>query len=611
MKATKYIFASALAFVLALGFSSCSDKDDYSLGEKLSGAQVYFPGNEASKKVSVTFDDTSFSFDLARRNSTDALTVPLTITGNEQNLLTIPTSANFAAGQSTTTLNVTFDANQFGYDNFQDFDVKIGDETYSTPYGLDHKSFSIGVPAPWAQLISGKDSLATYREDFMTTFFAAGNPEYEVVIEENQLTPGYYRLVNPYGKAYPNNEEGDWDDSQDWYLEIHAEDPDHVYITTQDVGMDWGYGNFLMGSLAGYYVAKGASVAEIEAMGDYFGKLENGVITFPDNSLLVGMTNYNGGGLYKANSNGMFRVILPGATVGDFSIGISYAGKYTNANEDAIGVFAQVDSIGADVESVKYALVRGTDVSSAVSGIKDGSIESVEATAKQTRVEIPADEPLTDGKYTIVAVTYAGGSAREYSSATFKYASANSHEETWSLIGTGNYTYTVYFGDEDDPYVDEGLELYVSDDDDTRYKITHWGYDVDFIFTYNSETGEVRVEENETGYTIQGYGDVYVSDMIAYTGYDSYGTSSYANGTFTFTLIYYVSAGGFGYGTETFTITNTAAAAKAAKVKKSTKVAKGIKATMAKKAAAAKKHSLKKSAVKSTFKTPSAKALKS
>jgi hypothetical protein len=608
MKAIKYILASALTLVLAMGFSSCSDTDDYSLAEKLTGAQVYFPGQSNEKIISLAPGETTFTLDIVRRNTSEALNVPLTVTGDDVDMFDIPSSVDFAANQSSNTITgkITVDEDTFGYDTNRKFSVKIGNEDYTTPYGVDELNVTVVIAAPWATI-----GTAMYREDFMTRFYGVENLEYEVEIQENQLVPGYYRLVNPYCAAYEYNDPGDWDDSQDWYFEIHAEDPDHVYITTQDVGMAWSYGEFYMGSLAGYYVAKGASVAEIEAMGDYFGKLENGVITFPAGSLLIGMEDYGNGGLYTTNNNGMFRVVLPGYTAADYSLEVNYGGKYTNANNEEAGVFAELSSIGADVETVKIAVVSGKDVNAAAMGIIDGSIESVEYYAgNETSIKVPFGETPADGTYTIVAVSFANGEAQEVASSTFKYASASSHEETWSLIGTGNYTYTLYFGSNDEPSVDEGLELYVSDDDDTRYKITHWGYDVDFIFTYNSETGEVRVEENETGYTSQNYGDVYVSDLIAYTGSDSYGTSSYANGTFSFTLIYYVSAGQFGYGTETFTITSTAEAAKAAKVKKSTKVAKGIKATMAKKAAAAKKHSLKKSAVKSTFKTPSAKALK-
>jgi hypothetical protein len=58
---------------------------------------------------------------------------------------------------------------------------------------------------------------------------------------------------------------------------------------------------------------------------------------------------------------------------------------------------------------------------------------------------------------------------------------------------------------------------------------------------------------------------VEVIDIVSYVGDSSYGQSSYSNGTFTFGLVYFCSAGMFNYGEETFTL-NDAASAKSHKV---------------------------------------------
>jgi hypothetical protein len=55
----------------------------------------------------------------------------------------------------------------------------------------------------------------------------------------------------------------------------------------------------------------------IWSFGDYngtnFGTLENGIITFPERSLLMSMANYEDGAMYYANNNGAFKVVLPSA----------------------------------------------------------------------------------------------------------------------------------------------------------------------------------------------------------------------------------------------------------------------------------------------------------
>ncbi len=559
MKSIKYILASALTLVLALGFSSCKDDDDFTLAEQLTNAQVYFPGQSNSKTVSLSPGENTFTIDIVRRNASEALTVPLNVSGEDAEMFSVPASVNFAANQSSTSFEVKLATAEetFGYDTKHSFDLKIGNDSYTTPYGVDELAVTAVIAAPWVTL-----GTATYRDDFLSTFWATGTPEYEVEIQENQLQPGLFRLVNPYGAAYPYNEDGDWDASQDYYIEIHAEDPDAVYISMQNTGLDWGYGDLYINSFAGYYLAKGLTVDEVKENG-VFGTYKDGVITFPANSLMVGMVDYNDLGLYRANTNGGFRVVMPGVVLADYSLEIGYAGKYTDSDDNVAGAIVNLLSAGSDVETIKYAIVAGTDVDAAVAGIIDGSIQTLEASPSQTTIMVPFSEAPVAGKYTIVAVSYGNGEAQEVSSATFKYTSAAA--ETWSLVGTGDYTYTLFFGSDEEPAVDEGLELYQSDSDATRYKIEHWGYDVDFFFNFNASTGEVLVDENETGYVHPSYGTVEVIDIVSYVGDSSYGQSSYSNGTFTFGLVYFCSAGMFNYGEETFTL-NDAASAKSHKV---------------------------------------------
>lgn len=163
-----------------------------------------------------------------------------------------------------------------------------------------------GQPSPWESM-----GMATYREDLMTTIANVENLVYEVEIQVNTETPGLYRLVNPYGAAYPYNEEGDYDASKNYYMEIDASNPEQVTVGLSYTGLDWGKGELAIWSLAGYYMANGKTAEEVAAAG-YFGKLENGVITFPVKSLLISMPDIQDGALMYANTNGKFAVALPG-----------------------------------------------------------------------------------------------------------------------------------------------------------------------------------------------------------------------------------------------------------------------------------------------------------
>lgn len=124
-----------------------------------------------------------------------------------------------------------------------------------------------------------------YTDGYMGSIWGFEEPTYYVELQENNSTPGYYRLVNPYGADYPYNDFGDWDYNVNSYLYIHAENPECVYIAQSPQTMDWGYGEYTFYSLAGYLVDAGYSetdVIEEEANGT----LADGKITFPEGTLL-------------------------------------------------------------------------------------------------------------------------------------------------------------------------------------------------------------------------------------------------------------------------------------------------------------------------------------
>lgn len=527
-------------------WTSCNDEVEYTPAEVPGNAQVYFPSTNSST-IELSVDGSSFNVTVMRVNTDEAQTVSITAACESSNY-TIPSSVSFAQGEETGLLTIGYDADAMEYDDYTEITLTIADESATTPYGLSVYTFTAGIPAPWTSL-----GYCTYTDDFMTTFYSIDNLSYSVEIQENDLYPGYFRLVNPYGAAYGYNEDGDWDDSQDWYLEIHAEDPTAVYMYVQETGMDWGYGMISVGSLAGYYMEQGGhSLDEVKAAG-YTGTYEDGIITFPAGDMLISMANYNSGGLYYANNNGAFRVVMPGTVLADYSLSVSYNGKYTDTDGNDAGVLAEVTEIGSDLEEVRVAVVEGTDVSQVAEGIANGTVSYVSTTSTGLLM-VPFDETPVDGRYTVVAVGYADGEAEATASATFTYMST---AETWTEIATGDYTYTLFFGSEDEPALDSGLTLYQSDSNSNRYKIEHWGYDVDFIFTYDAETGEVVVSDQETGYVHPSYGMVYVDELADYAGTTEMGTSYYEDGTFYFCVVYYVSAGNFDYGYETFTLNDS------------------------------------------------------
>ena len=170
--------------------------------------------------------------------------------------------------------------------------------------------------------------MATYTDALVGAWFQAPAVTYNVEIQESVDNPGKYRLVNPYGEAYPYNEPGDWDADNTYYLTIDATNPDAVNIVSDYLGVDWGYGMMWVMSAADYFLLTGQATQDQLLAAGYYGKLVDGVITFAAQTILIG----DDGDQFGA---GTFQVILPSASTdtpaeeGTVTASVSKASKLT------------------------------------------------------------------------------------------------------------------------------------------------------------------------------------------------------------------------------------------------------------------------------------------
>ena len=159
-----------------------------------------------------------------------------------------------------------------------------------------------------------------YTEDFISGLYGADPVTYEVEIEENTDSPGLYRMVSPYGAAFPYNEDGDYDTSAPYNIEVNAEDPEGVFIELQPTGVDWGKGPMSIMSWGARYL--GANAFEDVKAAGYLGTLVNGVITLPvfERTASDGSTAYYQGLIYLGDTgyygcpDAAFKLVLPGAS---------------------------------------------------------------------------------------------------------------------------------------------------------------------------------------------------------------------------------------------------------------------------------------------------------
>lgn len=157
---------------------------------------------------------------------------------------------------------------------------------------------------------------------------------------------------------------------------------------------------------------------------------------------------------------------------------------------------------------------------------------------------------LMVGLKALTSYTMAVWASNGYNS-TFATAEYTTNGLPLELVGTGTYTYSLMFSD---PVADPGLSMYKDPNYENTYKIPNWFYGVDFTFTWENDS-TITVADQFSGMVHDSYGNVNVMELSDYAG--KVMAPSYYDAetkTFYFGIVYYVSAGQFGYGYETFTL---------------------------------------------------------
>ena len=164
----------------------------------------------------------------------------------------------------------------------------------------------------WKQLGTG-----TFCDDMFSALDDSFLATWDVEIEESETTPGYYRLINPFGNGNCPYF-GDKNNFKANDLYIHAEDPEHVWMEWQDMGFSVSnYGGVSVSCMVGLYIHSEIFTFEDLLNPDYgieFGKLADGKITFPDNKmyyLQIAFANYLEGVPMNGNTHNKFLVTLP------------------------------------------------------------------------------------------------------------------------------------------------------------------------------------------------------------------------------------------------------------------------------------------------------------
>ena len=424
MKSLKIFFLTALVAVAAL-FTACTKDQDWSAGEQVPGAQVYFADGVATN-VTVEAETSSFEVTVMRGNVDEAVTVPLKVAVSAANvdeeadpinyaeLFTVPSNVSFGAGKDSAKFTVSFDRASLEDGQTYTLTFSINDAGAVTPYGYDKQTWTLVVPEPMVLLGTGY-----WTDDVVGPLFGLNTTTYPVEVYENLKAPGYIYLKDLYTNAFKQTlidefgiaEESipTWETS---YFAIKVEDPTAVEIPAQYIGLDIGDGEMGIWSLS-------------------TGTLENGIISFPAKGLAI----QDNDGAYYANNSGATTLYMPGTPMTDFSLELAYGGFRVAEDNETVYPIARA-AYGEDVAEIQYAFVAGDitkDVDAleaALNGIEDGSVVSNKVAVTIAGEDEETGEPILEmtlesvegaepGVFTVIAIPYSAEGEAQYGDLAF------------------------------------------------------------------------------------------------------------------------------------------------------------------------------------------------
>lgn len=556
----KFFRYTLMTLALACAVTSCGDDNDYVEGPQSPGA--YFPKANPSS-IRLDADASTFDVAISRTDGTEAATYTLTSEADAA-IFTIPASVSFDAGSTSTVIPVTYDFEALGYDNTQTITISLPDADASQ-YGKDKYTFTVVVPAPWTSLGMGQ-----MVDAIVAPAYGVAEVTFPVEIQENDITPGYFRIVNPYTtENYPYYEPGDEvDPDAVSYIYLDATDPEDVSFPLTSLNIDWGDGAI---RAIGYNDFMKMSDREVDPKMNGIYNKDEGIISFPGRNSIFFVL---GSDLYNANPGGTFKVYMPGVVIKDYTATVGYKGLFmpeTGAAEAVLSV-----NVGTDVTSAKVGILPGMVEAAAIEAVAGGTVETLEFKPGEGQSCNIAVEG--SGWFTAAIVAYDGEEQVGASSVTFKIQAAGASEGNWEALGDAIFVdgwILPLFGSEGSPVDPTTMPYKVpvekSLDTEGLYRIVN-PYNVEDcpIAEYNDDTAGakividatdpafVSIESQYSGY-VDADGEIYIGnagwylevmmgasrDQITAKGFNS----TFADGVIDIVApLYGMSATDFGYG---------------------------------------------------------------
>lgn len=379
MKNIKFLFL-LVATLVAGAFTAC--QQDWEPGQPDTDLSVYFPVEvEYASFAAVDNDETEIDeahvayYPVYRQNGGAEMTVAIRsrmidnidagdLIGPDESVFTIAESVTFAEGETVAYLEILLHEElSLKPGNLFNAEIMVKESKHHGNYGLYRKTIGIGIPETWKNLGDDiKDNnlkMGTFTEDFFTFLYSgSGGATVSVQVDESESRKGYYRLVNLFSKENIVEMLGGVPSDISFapapsYVELDARDPKAVYFPYQEAGFS------IIGFMEPVCIASGKSIGKDNAV------LEDGIISFAPQT--VGILDGSGSG-YLTNQNGLMRVTLPGVSLVDHSLAVSYDGiQVSPDNSETTANLSFV--VGKDVSEFRFVVVEGNEPITTKQGI--------------------------------------------------------------------------------------------------------------------------------------------------------------------------------------------------------------------------------------------------
>ena len=513
--------------LLSMVLASCAQEEMHAPGELDSEScyGIYFPTQSGLGDLQIEPEDpTTLKFIVRRTNPRGQIHVPVTIKSNYP--IFTADEVVFEDGSPVSEVTVHFPSAKIAVT--YECTLMIEGDEFVSKYSANpaHISFSV-TRVKWNDVIGpGGETAGRWRDGIFPEWFAVTYPNLErnVLIQERDDKPGFYRIYDVYNADYLGSMFGANVSSlcvSQHYTYIDATDPNKVWIPTFKTGVIM-HSDYGMMSVASYVVENSddfdPSIASV------YGTLKEGVIEFPYGSLQMKLERL---GWYQTNSSGLHRIILPGYRVKEYDLTVE-AGV-----SDAQGKLPVAVSLGTDLSQVKLAVFEGTLTESAAAEkaelIAKGATDQVceiKTINQNTTLNYSFDKT---GMYTVVAAGLdIAGNHRTTKSASFGYLKAGD-DANKVILSSGLIC--------SDKYASEGLtsknslEIYISGKDIQRlhaglYSKEKWDANPEAVKKEIAQSQMTKASldlVNSTGLFLkQGYltpGTEYVLVLKAYNGY--------------------------------------------------------------------------------------------